>query len=139
MKYPNQGNEMRFALAVMAVFLTISVSGAAQSQPNPYKVKSSKVETEPKSTANVKVPTATASSTTSKELQSVERENPKGTAAAHTAKKTPKPVAMKPDAKENRNPPMNFGGKGGNTGSSMTKQSSPYKGRLKQKGQGGHN
>ena len=48
---------MRFALAVMAVFLSVSVSGMAQSQPNPYKVKTSKVEAEPKSTANVKVPT----------------------------------------------------------------------------------
>jgi hypothetical protein len=130
---------MRLVLAVLIAGLGLSANGLAQSQPSEYKIKTSKTETEPKSTVPVKASQATASSSTSKELRSVERENPKGTGAAHTAKKTPKPVGLKQDTKDNRNPPMNFGGKGGAASSGLNKQPNPYKGRLKQKGQGGHN
>ncbi|MGA3197595.1 MAG: hypothetical protein ABSD39_21570 [Terriglobales bacterium] len=128
---------MRFTLAVMAVVVGMSLSGLAQSQPNQFKVKSSKADAEPKSTAPpAKAPGGTATSATSKELKSVERENAKGGGAAHTAKRTPRPAAIK-EGKEDKNPPMNFGGQGGQKGG-LTKQPSPYKGRLKQKGQGAH-
>lgn len=130
---------MRFVLMVLIAGLGLSANGLAQNQSSEYKVKSSKIETEPKSTAPVKASQATASSTTLKELHSVERENPKGAGAAHTAKKAPKPVALKPEGRDNRNPPMNFGGKGGAASSGLGKQPNPYKGRVKQKGQGGHN
>jgi transcription initiation factor TFIID subunit TAF12 len=84
----------------------------------------------------VGAPKTTSTTSTSKELQKVERENPKGTGSAHAATKTPKPVTAKPD-KDNRNPPINFGAKsGGGSSTGMTKQPSPYKGRLKQKGSG---
>ena len=130
---------MRFWLAVMAVVVGISVSGVAQTQPKQFKPKPSSADTAPKSMPSVKAPAATSASSTSKELRAVERETPKGTGSAHTGKKAAKPVAVK--QQKDRNPPMNFGGKGGGGGSgvAMTKQSSPYKGRLKQKGAAGHN
>jgi hypothetical protein len=128
---------MRLFLAVMAVLAGMSVIGMAQSQPNQFKVKSPKAEAEPKSTAPVKAPGAATSSATSKELRSVEREAPKGGGAAHPAKTAPKTAAMK-SSQSGKNPPMNFGGKGGGS-VGMTKQPNAYKGRLKQKGQGGHN
>ena len=134
----DQGNEMRFVLAVMAVLAGMSVIGVAQSQPNQFKVKTSKAVAEPKSTATVKAPTATTSSSTSKELRSVERETPKAGGAAHPAKTAPKTTAMK-SSKSDKNPPMNFGGKGNGGGVGTTRQPSAYKGRVKQKGQGGHN
>ena len=127
---------MRFVLAMVAVLVGMSVTGMAQSQPNQFKVKSSKADAEPKSTATVKAPGGTSSSTTSKELRSVERGAPKTAGAAHPAK-APKAAAMK-SGKDDKNPPMNFGGKGSGGGAGG-KTPSPYKGRLKQKGQGGHN
>jgi hypothetical protein len=138
--FGNQGNEMRSVLAVMAVLVSMSVSGMAQSQPNQFKVKTSKsgAAAEPKSTVPVKVPAATTSSSTSKELRSVERESPKASGAPHPAKTAPKTTAMK-SSKSGKNPPMNFGGKGSGGGVGTTRQSSAYKGRVKQKGQGGHN
>jgi hypothetical protein len=130
---------MRSVLAVMAVLVSMSVSGMAQSQPNQFKVKPSKsgAAAEPKSTVPVKAPTATTTSSTSKELRSVERETPKAGGAAHPAKTAPKTTAMK-SSKSDKNPPMNFGGKSSG-GVGTTRQSSAYKGRVKQKGQGGHN
>jgi hypothetical protein len=135
----DQGSEMRFWLAVMAVVVGISVSGAAQTQPKAFKPKATDADVVPKSMPPAKAPAATSASATSKELHAVERETPKGTGAAHAGKKAPKPVTVK--QQKDRNPPMNFGGKGGGGGSgvAMTKQSSQYKGRLKQKGAAGHN
>ena len=130
---------MRFVLMVMAVLVGMSVSGVAQSPANEFKVKPSKVDAAPKSTvAPMKAPGATASSSTSKELRGVERETPKGVGTAHPAKKAPRPVAIKA-GKGDRNPPMNFGKGSGSASIGMTKQANPYKGRLKQKGQGNHN
>lgn len=130
---------MRFWLAVIAVVAGISVSGAAQAQPKQFKPKASSADAAPKSMPSVKASGATTASATAKELRAVERETPKGTGAAHAGKKAPKPVTVK--QQKDRNPPMNFGGKGGGGGSGvgMTKQTSPYKGRLKQKGATGHN
>ena len=129
---------MRFWLAVIAVVVGISVSGAAQTQPKQFKPKPSSADAAPKSMPSAKAPAATSAAATSKELHAVERETPKGTGAAH-AGKAPKPVTVRQE--KDRNPPMNFGGKGGGGGSgvAMTRQSSPYKGRLKQKGAAGHN
>lgn len=123
----------------MAVMAGISVSGAAQTQPKQFKPKPSDADVAPKSMPSVKAPGATSASATAKELRAVERETPKGIGSAHAGKKAPKPVVVK--QQKDRNPPMNFGGKGGGGGSSvgMTKQTSPYKGRLKQKGGTGHN
>ena len=118
----------------MTVVVGISIGSAAQGNPKQFKPRASDADVAPKSMPAVKAPAASA---TSKELRAVERETPKG--SAHTSQKAPKPVALKPQ--KDKNPPMNFGGKGGGSGSGvgMTKQNSAYKGRLKQKGAAGHN
>ena len=127
---------MRFLLAVAVVLVGVSVSGTAQ-QSKQLNGKSSHADAAPKSMPAVKAPGATTTSSTSKELRNVERESSKGTGSAHVGKKAPKAVALTPQ-KDNRNPPMNFGGKGNAGSVGTSKQANPYKGRLKQKGSGGH-
>ena len=122
---------MRFLLAV-AVLAGLSVIGTAQEQPRQFKAKAapkSKIETAPKSTAAVKAPRAGNTSSTSKELYSVENEHAKGSGTAHTPKKSS--ATLKP-AKERPAPPINFNGKNGAGGGTRSKD--PYRGRLKQKG-----
>jgi len=127
----HQGSEMRVLLAVV-VTLGISIGAAAQTAPKPYKPRPTDADAAPKSMPAVRGPGttgATAAGTTSKQLQAVERQTPKG--KMHTGQKAPKPVAVQTE--KDRNPPMNFG-KGSGSSVGMTKQNSAYKGRLKQKG-----
>jgi len=127
---------MRFSLAVAVVVASISVSGLAQ-QNGKLKVKNSTTEKAPKSSVAVAIPAASAkgSGANAKDLQSLERQTAKSSAASQSAgKKTPGTApALKP-VKDKPNPPINFGGTGGGKKAGMTNQSAnPYKGRLKQK------
>ncbi|MGA2002220.1 MAG: hypothetical protein ABSG70_02495 [Terriglobales bacterium] len=125
---------MRFLLAVMVVMVGISGSFAQQGTTKETKAKPSttRADLAPKSTVGVPERSA-ASSSSAKQLKTIERQTPKG--SGHTGQKAAKPVAMKPNTSD-KNPPMNFGTKSNAQGVGMTKQASPYKGRLKQKGAG---
>ena len=127
---------MRFSFAVAVVVAGIGVSGLAQ-QNNTLKVKHSATEKAPKSSVSVAMPAAPAkgSGANAKDLQTLERQTAKSSAASPSAgKKTPGTApALKP-VKDKPNPPINFGGTGAGKKSGMANQSvNPYKGRLKQK------
>lgn len=126
---------MRFSLAVAVALAGLSVSGLAQ-QNNTYKVKPSHTEKAPRSSAPVGKTTANPASTSaSRDLQNLERQNAKSSAPIRSAgPKTPgKAPALKP-AKTKSNPPISFNGSGGAKHAGMAGQASnPYKGRLKQK------
>jgi hypothetical protein len=127
---------MRFWLAVAVVVASIGVSGLAQ-QNGKLKVKHTTTEKAPKSSVAVAMPVASTkgSGANAKDLQSLERQTAKSSAASQSAgKKTPGAApALKP-VKDKPNPPINFGGTGGGKKAGMTNQSAnPYKGRLKQK------
>lgn len=122
---------MRFSLAVAVVLAGMSLSGWAQ-QNNTFKVKNTPAKA-PKRAYSGKTTTGpTASTSTSKELQSVERQSAKSTTArpAGTTRKGP---ALK-SARSKPNPPINFGGTGGGQNAGTNRGSNPYKGRLRQKG-----
>jgi hypothetical protein len=123
---------MRFSLAVAVVVASISVSGLAQQT---FKVKRSPTEKAARKSAPVgKTTSPVASNSTSKELQTLERQTAKTSASSRSAgKKTGTGSALKP-VRDKSNPPINFGGAGGGKGGGTTNQgSNPYKGRLKQK------
>jgi hypothetical protein len=134
-KAGTKGVKMRFLLAVTVVLVGISVSGTAEQHPKQFKAKGSNgaAEAAPKSTATVKASSGANSAGTSKELQNLERKTAKSAGPSH-AKATRTP-AMKPE-KSTKNPPINFGGKGGAGVGTSKQAANPYKGRLKQKGQG---
>jgi len=127
---------MRF-LCIAAILLGFSVLGGAQQ--NPYKVKpqANDSKAEPRSMPAVKSPTTAPVTSTSKELQSVERGMPK------TIKNTqPKKARTAPSKASNgTNAPINFSAKGGGGGggASNTNKGNSLNGRLKQKGQGHRN
>jgi hypothetical protein len=127
---------MRFSIAVMVVLVGMCGIGVAQkSSEIKSSDRKSSVTKPPKSTAAPSGKVGGGATSSSKELQNVERQSAKTGARSH-AQKAPKPVAIKTDKSES-NPPMKFGGKGSSIGT--TKQASnPYKGRLKQKGGGRH-
>jgi hypothetical protein len=128
---------MRFLLAVGAIVVGVSVMSVAQRQPKEFKAKPApKVETAPKSTPTLKTSGATSTSATSKELRNAERGTGKTSGAMRAPKNGSGKAKLKP-AKERPNPPISFGGKSGASGGS-NKHADPYKGRLKQKGQGHH-
>jgi hypothetical protein len=123
---------MRFSLAVAVVVAGISVSGLAQQT---FKVKRSAPEKAARKSAPVgKTASPVASNSSSKELQTLERQTAKTSASSRSAgKRTGTVSALKP-VKNKSNPPINFGGSGGGKGGGTSNQSSnPYKGRLKQK------
>ena len=123
---------MRFLLAVAVVLAGISVSGLAQQT---FKVKRSTPEKAARKSAPVgKTASPVASNSTSKELQTLERQTAKTSASSRTAgKRTGTGSGLKP-VKDKSNPPISFGGTGGGKGGGTTNQgSNPYKGRLKQK------
>ncbi len=125
---------MRFSLAVAVALVGMSLSGWAQ-QINTFKVKPAPTKA-PKSAPIGKTAASPAASTsTSKELQSVERQSAKSPASARSAgPRTGKGPALKP-ARSKPNPSINFGGTGGGKGARSTNRGSdPFKGRLKQKG-----
>jgi hypothetical protein len=134
---------MRLILAIAAVLVSIGVSAVAQ-QDNTFKVKPSRPEKAPKSAmpmGNAGNSKAGATST-SKDLQSLERQSAKASVPSRSAAKT-KPAsgaapALKP-VKDKPNPPINYNGKAGRTKTAgVAKQSpNPLQGRLKEKG-GGH-
>jgi hypothetical protein len=127
---------MRFLLAVGAIVVGLSVMSVAQRQSKDFKAKPApKVETAPKSTPTIKTSGATSTSTTSKELRNADR-GTKTSGATRAPKNGPGKATLKP-AKERPNPPISFGGKSG-AGGGSNKHADPYKGRLKQKGQGHH-
>jgi hypothetical protein len=72
-------------------------------------------------------------SSSSKDLQNIERQSAKSIGQTHAAKQTrPAPVKME---KDKPNPKINFGNGHTTTNGGMTRQpSNHYKGRLKQKG-----
>lgn len=123
---------MRFLLAV-AVLVGLTVMGTAQEKPKQYKTKAApktKLDAAPKST--VRAPAATTTAATSKELGNAERKQPRASGTVRAPKKAPGTATLKP-AKEPRNPPINFGGKGGKAAGGA-RQPDSYQGRLKQKG-----
>ena len=127
------GLKMRFALAVAVVLAGISVSGLAQQT---FKVKRSAPEKAARKSAPAgKTASPIASSSTSKELQTLERQTAKTAAASRSAgKRTPGTGSALKPVKDKSNPPINFGGTGGGKGGGTSNQgSNPYKGRLKQK------
>ena len=124
---------MRFSLAVAVVLAGVSVSGLAQQT---FKVKRSAPEKAARKSAPVgKTASPIASSSTSKELQTLERQTAKTSASSRSAgKRTPGTGSAFKPAKDKSNPPINFGGTGGGKGGGTANQgSNPYKGRLKQK------
>jgi len=123
---------MRFSLAVAVVVAGISVSGLAQQT---FKVKRSAPEKAARKSAPVgKTASPVASNSSSKELQTLERQTAKTSASSRsTGKRTGTGSALKP-VRDKSNPPINFGGTGGGKGGGTSNQgSNPYKGRLKQK------
>jgi hypothetical protein len=123
---------MRFSLAVAVVVAGISVSGLAQQT---FKVKRSAPEKAERKSAPVgKTASPVASNSSSKELQTLERQTAKASASSRSAgKRTGTGSGLKP-VKDKSNPPISFGGTGGGKGGGTTNQgSNPYKGRLKQK------
>ena len=126
---------MKFSLAVAVALAGLSVSGLAQ-QNNTYKVKPSHTEKAPRSSVPVGRTTANPASTSaSRDLQNLERQNAKSSAPIRSAgPRTPgKAPALKP-AKANPNPPINFNGSGGGKGAGMASRgANPNKSRVKQK------
>jgi hypothetical protein len=123
---------MRFSLAVAVVVAGISVSGLAQQT---FKVKRSAPEKAARKSAPVgKTASPVASNSSSKELQTLERQTAKTSASSRSAgKRAGTGSALKP-VKNKSNPPINFGGTGGGKGGGTSNQGgNPYKGRLKQK------
>lgn len=129
-------SSVRLLLPVAVGMALMSVGAAAQNgNNNSYKVKHSTTEKEPKSTAPVPAKTSAgnSSASASKNLQSIERQTAKSAAPSHAqAGKKTQTAAVKP-AKDQANPPMNFGGKGGKQAGPVRQSADPYKGRLKQK------
>jgi hypothetical protein len=118
---------MRFSLAVAIALVGMSLSGWAQ-QNNTFKVKHAAPKA-PKS-APIGKAAAAAPTSTAKDLQKLEQQSAKPAGAARPAGKAP---ALKP-ANDRRNPPINFGGKGGGkTAGAINQGPNPYKGRLRQK------
>jgi hypothetical protein len=121
---------MRVLAGAAVMLLGFSVSGVAQNYSKGAGSSKSGMK-EPKSTAAMKGSGANASSS-EKNLQNIEHQQVKSAGKSDKTARAPKQVAMKPEKSPN-NPPINFGGKSDNIGT--TKQpSNPYKGRLKQKG-----
>src|ERR1700674_1134037 len=135
-RIPGRGlKKMRFSLAVAVVVAGISVSGLAQQT---FKVKRSAPEKAARKSAPVgKTASPIASSSTSKELQTLERQTAKTSASSRSAgKRTPGAGSGLKPVKDKSNPPINFGGSGGGGGKgggTSNQGSNPYKGRLKQK------
>src|ERR1700674_5890617 len=130
---PGRGLKMRFSLAVAVVVAGISVSGLAQQT---FKVKRSAPEKAARKSAPVgKTASPVASNSTSKELQTLERQTAKTSASSRSAgKRTPGTGSALRPVKDKSNPPINFGRTGGGKGGGTAKQSgNPYQGRLKQK------
>ena len=124
---------MRFSLAVAVILAGFSVSGLAQ-QNNTFKVKPAPTKATKSAPIGKTAASPTASTSASKELQSVERQSAKPLPSARSAAPGTKGPALKP-ARNQHNPPINFGGTGGGKGARSTNRgSNPYKGRLKQKG-----
>jgi len=124
---------MRFSLAVAVVLAGISVSALAQQT---FKVKRSAPEKAARKSAPVgKTASPVASNSTSKELQTLERQTAKTSASSRSAgKRTPGTGSALRPVKDKSNPPINFGRTGGGKGGGTAKQSgNPYQGRLKQK------
>lgn len=126
---------MRFWWAVAVVIVSLGVSGLAQ-QKDPFKVKSSTPQKAEKSTVpvakTVNPKTASAASSSSKDLQNLERQTARSAGPTRTAaKKTASTMKL---AKDKPNPPINFTGAGGAKPAGSGKQNAnPYAGRLKQK------
>jgi hypothetical protein len=123
---------MRFSLAVAVVLAGISVSGLAQQT---FKVKRSAPEKSARKSAPIgKTASPVASNSTSKELQTLERQTAKTSASSRSAgKRTPGAGSALKPVKEKSNPPINFGGTGGKSAGTTNQGTNPYKGRLKQK------
>jgi hypothetical protein len=134
---------MRFsgsmAVLVLAgsVFAT-GVSSSAQTTNGTFRVKHSAPEKAPKKSAPIGGKTAnvaTSSGSASKDLQSLEHQTAKTTGSSRSAsKKTAGGASGLKPVKDKPNPPINFGGQGGNKSVGMSNQgSNPYHGRLRQK------
>jgi hypothetical protein len=123
---------MRFSLAVAVVLVGMSLSGWAQQ--NTFKVKPAPTKAPKSAPIGKTAASPTASPSASKELQNAERQSAKPLASPRSAgPRTGKGPALKP-ARNQRNPPINFGGTGGGKGARTTNHgSNPYKGRLKEK------
>ena len=128
---------MRFSMAVMVVLVGVCGIGVAQ--------KSSEIKSNDRKTSVAKLPKSTTAppgkvgggaASSSRELQNVERQSAKMGGKSH-AQKAPKPVSIK-SGKSDSNPPVKFGGSGSSSIGTTKQASNPYKGRLKQKGQGRH-
>jgi hypothetical protein len=127
---------MRLLAAVAVVLVGLSASGVAQTNSNSKGTNSSKSSTRPpKSTVPMKAGNGGNTSGNAKNLQSIEHETAKTAGKSEKSQRAPKPVALKPEKGSNSNAPINFGGKSGG-GIGTTKTGNPYKGRLKQKGNG---
>jgi hypothetical protein len=131
---------MRFSGMIVIVLAAMSVSGVEAQQTNTFKVKPSHTAKAPKPKMNAPIGKAAgnpaaASTTTSRDLQSVERQTAKTSAPSRTTlKKAPgSSTAYKP-VKDKPTPPINFNGTSGKKSTGMTSQAAnPYKGRLRQK------
>src|SRR6266446_2860514 len=83
-RIPDRGLKMRFSLAVAVVLAGISVSGLAQQT---FKAKRSAPEKARKSAPVGKTASPVASNSTSKELQTLERQTAKTSASSRSAGK----------------------------------------------------
>jgi hypothetical protein len=116
-------------LLVFAAVIGSSVCGMAQQQSNLYKLGHPPHEKDVKSAPMTKPANVGAAS--SRNLQSIERENSKTTVAA---KSKPAPVAKVKPIKDKPTPPINFGEAGGAKKAGTVAQApNPLQGRLKQK------
>ncbi len=131
-RIPDRGLKMRFSLAVAVVLAGISVSGLAQQT---FKVKRAPEKAARKSAPVGKTASPVASNSTSKELQTLERQTAKTSASSRTTgKRTPGTGSGLKPVRDKSNPPINFGGSGvGKSAGTGGQSTNPYKGRLKQK------
>jgi cytoskeletal protein RodZ len=126
--------KMRFSLVVAVVLVGISVSGWAQQQSNTFKVKpTQEKQAKPSAPIGKTAPSTSPAAANAKSLQNAEHQGTR--VPAHSGAKKTVP-ALKP-VKDKPNPPINFNGGGaGKTPGVNTASNNPYKGRLKQKGNG---
>lgn len=120
--------------AVALVVAGISLNGMAQ-ESNAFKVKHSAPDKAARTTVapiGKSATMGTSAAANSKDLQSLERQTAKSSAAPHVrGTKMPKSAAVQP-IRDKSSPPIKVGG-AGNSAGLIRQNPNPYKGRLKQK------
>jgi len=127
---------MRFAFTLLAGFLGVSLIGVAQQTASPTRVKPSnefKVKTQSEDTMRSSAPPLRATGPASiKNLESIERRTPTGSATRSSKKM---PASVLPPEPEKPNQRIKFGANGGAKNSGLVRQSAnPLVGRLRGRG-----